>query len=392
MRKNAAFIALVAVLAILVTGAVSALTSNVATDFNGIELTSGDNAMSAFADETVPVRVTFVADENMSDVRIKVWLEGYRSDVSVSTNRFNVVDGSTYTKLLSLKMPADLKDITKDFTLHVSVASAENYVPADYTLKMQRSSYDYNVLSVDYPSDVSAGDIVPISVVVENTGMEELKNGYVLVSIPDLDISVKGYLGDLIAVDNDNSNKEDSVQKIVYLKMPADTEEDVYDMTVKVYNADASTTLDQLLKVGGSASSVLATTKIQDIKAGETKAFELILVNSGKQTRTFNLQADSSGVLGVSVPSIVIVGAGSSKTVQVSVTASSDAGEGVKDFSVIVDGKSIDFKANVIPEKASSIVALTVILAIVFVILLVVLIVLLTRKEKPSEEVETSYY
>jgi preprotein translocase subunit SecG len=39
-----------------------------------------------------------------------------------------------------------------------------------------------------------------------------------------------------------------------------------------------------------------------------------------------------------------------------------------------------------------SAIALTVVLVIIFVALLVVLAVLLTRKSKPTEEVETSYY
>jgi preprotein translocase subunit SecG len=41
---------------------------------------------------------------------------------------------------------------------------------------------------------------------------------------------------------------------------------------------------------------------------------------------------------------------------------------------------------------STSVVALTVILVIIFVVLLAVLVVLLTKKEKPIEEVETSYY
>ena len=62
-------------------------------------------------------------------------------------------------------------------------------------------------------------------------------------------------------------------------------------------------------------------------------------------------------------------------------------------FSVSVDGSQVSFVANVTSGSVStSVVALTVILVIVFVVLLVVLIVLLTRKEKPTEEVETSYY
>ncbi len=43
-------------------------------------------------------------------------------------------------------------------------------------------------------------------------------------------------------------------------------------------------------------------------------------------------------------------------------------------------------------EASTSVVALTVVLVIIFVVLLAVLVALLTKKEKPMEEVETSYY
>ena len=43
-------------------------------------------------------------------------------------------------------------------------------------------------------------------------------------------------------------------------------------------------------------------------------------------------------------------------------------------------------------KVSTSVIALTVILAVIFVVLLAVLVVLLTKKEKPIEEVETSYY
>jgi hypothetical protein len=52
------------------------------------------------------------------------------------------------------------------------------------------------------------------------------------------------------------------------------------------------------------------------------------------------------------------------------------------------------FGANVAEasDVSASVVALTVILVIIFIVLLAVLVTLLARKEKPMEEVETSYY
>jgi cytochrome bd-type quinol oxidase subunit 1 len=97
--------------------------------------------------------------------------------------------------------------------------------------------------------------------------------------------------------------------------------------------------------------------------------------------------------LSVSVPSVVTVDAGSSKVVQVTVAASSDAKKGVYPFTVEANGQTMVFNANVTDQSVSvSAIALTVVLVIIFVALLVVLAVLLLRKSKPVEEVETSYY
>ena len=101
----------------------------------------------------------------------------------------------------------------------------------------------------------------------------------------------------------------------------------------------------------------------------------------------------SGNDLTVSVPSVVTVAPDSSETVSIAVTAADDADVGTYTFSVDVDGQSETFGANVVGGSVSaSVVALTVILVIVFVVLLAVLVILLTKKEKPIEEVETSYY
>ena len=96
----------------------------------------------------------------------------------------------------------------------------------------------------------------------------------------------------------------------------------------------------------------------------------------------------------VSAPSVVTVGPDSSETVSILVSAKDDAKIGTYTFSVDVDGKQAVFGANVVGSSTStSFVALTVVLVIIFLVLLAVLIVLLTtRKEKSTEEVETSYY
>ncbi|MEI6058215.1 MAG: hypothetical protein WCP89_00415 [archaeon] len=402
MNTKTFLVPILAVIALMLVGLASAgnLANGVAVSFNDVSLGSS-TTMTGFSGDVIPVRVTFDAAKDMGDVRVKVSVEGTRDSVDAATARFDIISGNTYTKLLSLKLPADLKDTNQGFTLYVEVVSAEDRTERTYTISLQRESYTLNVLSVDYNSAVSAGEVFPISVVIKNLGFQRTDDTYVVASIPALGISSRAYAGDLIPVengfdDNNNVNEEDSVQKVVYLKMPENAKAGVYDLEIKVYNSDTETTVRKTVGVGAGASAmVLAAVKNQDMKAGETKTYDLVIVNSANKVKVFNINAVSGTALSVSVPSVVTVGAGSSVTVPVTVRASNDASVGAYTFSVNVDGETVVFGANVSGGSAgvsTSVVALTVVLVIIFVVLLIVLIVLLTRKEQTIQEVETSYY
>jgi uncharacterized membrane protein len=403
MNSKTYLIPFIAILAVMIVGFASAnqltTSDNIKTFFNDVQLTSGSTQIAGITGDTVPVRVVFTANTDASDVRVKVWMEGYRSDISATTSRMNLVSGSTYSELLNLQLPSDLTDLTTDFTLHVSVSNADNYDEDSYSVEMQRDSYKLDVLSVDYPTSVGAGETVPVAIVVRNNGMETLQDGYVIASIPSLGISSKAYFGDLVPVENcsDDCNQDNSVQKIVYVKVPESTAAGVYELKVQVYNSDATTTVSKMISVGESASiTVLAATMSQDIRAGETKTYNLIVVNSENQIKILNLQTVSGNSLLVSAPTVATVGPQSSVTIPITVTANEDANVGTYTFSATVDGKQTVFTANVVSGSVigsnTSVIALTVVLVIIFIVLLIVLIVLLTRRDKTSEEVETSYY
>jgi len=401
MNKNLLLIPFIVVLSLFAVSIAAAgeLATGVTTEFNDVDL-GGVTTMSGAVGDVVPVRVIFDADMDMEDVKVKVRMEGHRDDVYAATSRFDIVDGTTYSKLLSLELPSDEDDQYKDYTLYVEIVSSTDRTEVEYTIRMQRESYTLEILSVNYPSKVSAGDTVPISVVVKNNGFNRADDTYVVVSIPSLGIFSQKYLGDLVttSVDNDLGNDDeddtDSALAKVYLQIPGNAEGGVHLMEVEVYNIDASTSVEQLIGVGDSnAVEVLAAIKNKDLNAGETATYDLILVNSGDSVKVFNIDAVFGTGLIVSTPSVVTVDAGSSETVAISVTASDDAEVGTYTFSVDVNGESVVFGANVTGSSVSaSVVALTIILVIIFLVLLAVLVVLLARKEKPMEEVETSYY
>ena len=389
----------VAVLALLIVGFASAgLANSVQVELNGELIGLNDN-LASFAGDVVPVKVTFVAGEDADDVKVEVSMYDGRDDVDASTGRFNVVAGKRYTKLLSLRLPSDIDEDLDEMTLSVEIYDADHDTDdydEDYRVSMQRESYVFEILSIDYSSKVSAGDVFPVSVVVKNVGFNRMDDVYIVASVPALGVSTRGYAGDLIPLEDydDYDDEEDSVLRTVYLKVPAGADAGVYELEVEVYNSDSETVATNLISVGDSMSSlVLASVKNKDLNAGETVTYDLVIVNSADDVKVYDIDTVSGDVLSVSVPSVVTVGPDSSETVSITVTADSDADVGTYTFSVNVDDEQTVFGANVVGTSVSaSIVALTVILVIIFVVLLAVLVVLLTRKEAPIEEVETSYY
>jgi len=409
-----AFLAVLAVFALSFTSALD-IDSQVSSQGNfvdtlvinvdGVEVTGNSTSniyLAAFAGETVPVKIYFSSDYSLgdlSDVEVEVELKG-ETDSSDSYFVGNVVNDSRVyrTGIMNLQVPSKMDDRTDDLYLIVTI-SADDVAPQVFTYKVsaQRNAYQLSVVSVDYDASVSAGETVPVSVVIKNRGFEDSEDGFVLVAVPELGISAKGYFGDLVAIESCGSDCDntDAAQKIVSLKVPSNAKDGVYEMVVKVYDDDAVTTVTKQIKVSASTDSqIVSAVKSQDIRAGETKTFDLILVNSGSKVMVYNLNAASGSELSVSVPSVVTVDAGSSKTVQVTVSAADDADKGTYPFTIEANGKLTSFNANVVGGKsvAMSAVVLTAILVVIFVVLLAVLIVLLTKKGKAAEEVETSYY
>ena len=366
-------------------------------EFNGVELEAYSDAMVGAVGDTVPVKVIFTADNESNNVNLEVEMYGFRDDVSADVDLADLEEGVTYVKTLSLSLPDESDDLSEEYTLRVRLTTKTGVEEAEYTVSLQRESHTLEILSVDNDQSVSAGETVPVTVVVKNTGYNQEDDVYVTVSIPSLGVSQRAYIGDLSPVEcceEGCESDEDSESKTVYVKIPADAETGAYDLKVKVYSDDAETTETDSIRVsGGVNSNFFAAMTSKTLRAGETVSYDLVIVNTADNVRSYDLKEISGDDLTISVPSIVVVGPRDSEVVKVEVTADS-AARGDYTFSVISDDKQVVYTANVSGNAVSNaIVALTVALVIIFLVLLVVLIVLATRKgSKEVEEVETSYY
>jgi predicted ATPase len=114
---------------------------------------------------------------------------------------------------------------------------------------MQRNSYELSVLSADFNTQVSAGEVFPINVVLKKVGFNRLHDVYVIVSIPELGVYTRAYVGDLLEKEVSTSEKEDSYSTVVYLKVPENAKVGTYETLVRVYNSDAETIVTKLVNI-----------------------------------------------------------------------------------------------------------------------------------------------
>jgi len=236
--------------------------------------------LSGAPGETVPVVVKFTESEDLKDLKLKVWIDGYKNEISASTSRFDVKNGSTYIKRLALTLPSaeDMEDVNEDLTLHVRIADKTDEVEATYDISMERDSYVFNILSVDMPNEATAGDIIALDIVLKNIGAHELEDAFVVARIPELGVQKKAYFGDLTPEDDAEAEKDDARERRLYLAIPADAESGDYAVEVKAYNYDATEVVKGTLSVTGLAVDNSTAVAVEDKEGVPTSIVVLTVV------------------------------------------------------------------------------------------------------------------
>jgi len=215
------------------------------------------DSIAASPGDTISVKVKFTSLEDLNDVKLSVYIDGYKSDVYASTPRFNVLANKTYTKTLSIKLPSalDMDDVDETLTLTVRIADKNDDKETTREITLQKESYEFDVLSVDAPLEAFAGDIIALDVVLTNEGTDTLENSFVTAVIPELGVQKKAYFGDIYATDNydDYDSNEDARERRIYLTIPSDAVTGIYQIEVSASNYDASKTVKKSIAITGSA-------------------------------------------------------------------------------------------------------------------------------------------
>lgn len=274
---------------------------------------------------------------------------------------------------------------------------------------MQRESYVVEILAVDMPQEVKTGEPLVLDVVLKNRGRHLAEDTFLKVRIPELGLETQTFYGDLSPTDEggDRADREDSIERRTFLRIPANVPVGLYDVIIEAFNADSFVSVQKRILIAGAEEDTMIVTQSNSrtFSSGETGTYKLTIVNRGSIVRIYDIVLDAPTGLNLDIDEpVVVVPAGSSRTVEISAT--SDAKDDYTFIAIVhSDGKVISdetFTARVTEgdgvvsargdSTGNAAILLTVILAIVFIVLLVVLIVLLTRKPEKSEEFGESYY
>jgi hypothetical protein len=333
------------------------------------------DTVSVVSGDEITVKVTFTANASASNVRIRAELEGDTEDTTSVTSLFDVENGKTYVKTLTLKVPAEFKkdELSNELALNLKIWNSDYKTEVeDITLNVQRSSYDVAIKSIMASNTVSAGETMSIDVVLKNAGYNDVDDVYVTVSIPELGIEKSVYFGDLVNVSNEDEDEYNTVNGRIYLDVPYSVESGLYTLQVEVEADESTNTATREITIDNGVSEVA-------IKSGE----DLILLNPTNRLTVYTVKYLAN-------EEVVVVPADSSKTV---IVGSEDSEFDVTVYSGDKLVSTVKFGgSSETTDLTSPVFVLTVVLAIVFLVLLVVLVVLLTKKPAKAEEFGESYY
>jgi len=186
---------------------------------------------------TIEIEVFMLGLGETEDVNVKTWLGGYEYDnVQTTSSMFDIEDGVSYKKTLSLQLPDDMNS-EQDYSLYVEVYDDENQVREEATLRVSSVRHDVRIQDVIVDSAVEAGDYTSVTVRLENMGDNKEEDVKIEVSSEELGVSVSTYLDELTNEEVDNEDEEDSGDVTLNFRVDDETLTGAYDLTVTVtYN------------------------------------------------------------------------------------------------------------------------------------------------------------
>ena len=322
--------------------------------------------------DELEVEVKFLANGNDDFVSVEASIEGLDHDTEKATDKtdvFTVKSGKTYYKTLNVQLPQriNLEDGTQ-FALRVEISNrADTEVVYNAILDVDQARNSVMIKDVVFnpENSVQAGRALLASVRIKNMGQDTEDGVKISMSIPELGVSASDYVDELESEDSVTSEE-------LYLRIPECADAGIYNakVTVEYDDGDEKVSADYPITIVENEVCSIPTTAdqgktvvtiggdMQDITAGNSGViYPITLYNTGSAAKTYAVSAVAGSWANVEVsPSVVVLGAGETKIVYVSVAAKETATAGQQTFGVAIKSgdatlKEVTLKANVIESN-----------------------------------------
>ena len=402
-------------------GMVSALPTVKQVKIDGDVFETGDS-LEVERGAELDIRVKVAAEGlNEEDIEITAEVLGYEySDHDPIFDRvhtFDLDDGDTSYKDLTLNLPDKMDKDYYDLRVTVGTRTGSAFEGL-YRLHLKGIKHALMIRDVVFNPEpsVESGRALLTTVRVKNVGEKDEESIKVKVTIPELGLSASDYIDEIEEGESETSEE-------LYMRIPECVEAKDYTVKITVEYDEGYETIsvEKMITVTGDVCDAKETVEkktvitvgpeTQDVAQGASVIYPLTISNAGNTARTYVVSIDGAetwSTVEVTPSNLVVLNAGESKAVYVSVAANDDATVGEHMFVLSVKSgdttlKQVTLKADITGEKPSGVLSLKRGLEIGVIILVVLLVIFgliigfnklrETGEEEPegSEKGETYY-
>jgi len=363
------------VLIVAMTTMVAAVNLNVNyVKINGEEMSQAinrTNNLQIERGEDVTVKVCIKATQNVKDAQIEADIYGYRystrdsQKVSDTTPTFNLDQNDTVCKTLNVQIPEKMD--MDYYKLRVRVGdrdstSFENNYELHVAGIARSSAVQVKDFTID-PKEIIAGRAFTSMIKVRNYGDDDLTDLKATISVPSLNIETSEYMDELNA--DDSKTFEELLLRIPECAKPGtydvvftiefdEYEETTTRGTIKVLSSETCGAVAPNNNVPAAQRTVITVPNYQEITQGTSVVYPIMITNPMNTAKTYTITVSGTSNWAssrIDPGSVVVVSAGSSKTVYLYVSALANAEIGDKAFTLTIDSSDGDTRQVPITAK-----------------------------------------
>jgi len=394
MKNTISVLLAIFLVSFLAVGMVSALPTVKQVKIDGDVFETGDSLEVERGNE-LDIRVKVAAESGLEeDIEITAEVLGYEySDhepIFARVHTFDLDGGDTSYKDFTITLPNKMDKDYYDLRVTVGTRTGSAFEGL-YRLHLKGIKHSLIIKDVVFNPEpsVESGRALLTTVRVQNIGEKTEESVKVKVTIPELGLSASDYIDEI-------EDGESETSEELYMRIPECVKAKDYTVKVTVEYDEGYETIstEEMITVTGDVCAaeepvekktvITVGPETQKVAQGASIIYPLTISNAGNTARTYVVSiegAESWSTVEVTPSNLVVLNAGESKAVYVSITPDDDATVGEHMFVLSVKSgdstlKQVTLKADVTGEKSSGVLSLKRGLEIGVIILVVLLVIL----------------